>query len=370
MRLNPIVKKDVMVQSRSMRISWGVFAYELILALVFLLAMLVIQGNSIYSTYSTDNIYSYMVWLYPVLGMTQLVVLGLVVPVRTASSISGEKERQTFDIMMTTSMTPFSIVMGKVMTAIVQSMFYVVASMPIMALSFIIGGVSWGYLFWFLGVALLVSFFTASIGILCSSLCRKSISAVILSYLFYLVFFVGTILPVVLMGVSTSLVNYPIKPVDMTWLTLMKNICLFMLLNPALYLTEFFSRVMVSESVVNTLIAELGDSALDKTLVDYVATGYWWIILSTILFLLISFLFLWLASKRINPIKGHVRRRTAQAAPVMQTPPQVQQPMAQVQWQTQQPVMQAPPQMPQQPVTQIPPQTPPQQDGTMGAERR
>lgn len=370
MRLNPIVKKDVMVQSRSMKICWGVFAYELILALVFLLAMLVIQGNSIYSTYSTDNIYSYMVWLYPVLGMTQLAVLGLVVPVKTASSISGEKERQTFDIMMTTSMTPFSIVMGKVMTAIVQSMFYVVASMPIMALSFIIGGVSWGYLFWFLGVALLVSFFSASIGILCSSLCRKSISAVILSYLFYLVFFVGTILPVVLMGVSTSYVDYPLNPVDAAWLTLMKNICLFMLLNPALYLTEFFSRVMVSESVVNTLISQMGDSAMDKTLVDYVATGYWWIILSTILFLLISFLFLWLASKRINPIKGHVRRRTVQAAPVMQTPPQMQQPIAQVQPQMQQSVTQTPPQMPQQPVTQIPPQTSPQQDGTMGAERR
>ena len=41
-----------------------------------------------------------MVWLYPVLAITQIVILGVVVPVRTASSISGEKERQTFDIMI------------------------------------------------------------------------------------------------------------------------------------------------------------------------------------------------------------------------------------------------------------------------------
>lgn len=33
MYLNPIVKKDVKVQARSMKICWGVFAYELILAL-------------------------------------------------------------------------------------------------------------------------------------------------------------------------------------------------------------------------------------------------------------------------------------------------------------------------------------------------
>ena len=180
MHLNPIVKKDVRVQSRSMKICWGIFAYELILALVFFFAMLIIQQNVVYS--SDQNIYSAMVWLYPILAVTQLVILGVVVPVRTAASISGEKERQTFDIMMTTSMTPFSVILGKVMTAIVQSMFYVVAGMPVMALPFIIGGMSWSSLFWFLGVALLVSVFSASIGILCSSICRKSISAVIMSY--------------------------------------------------------------------------------------------------------------------------------------------------------------------------------------------
>ena len=193
MHLNPIVKKDVRVQSRSMKICWGIFAYELILALVFFFAMLIIQQNVVYS--SDQNIYSAMVWLYPILAVTQLVILGVVVPVRTAASISGEKERQTFDIMMTTSMTPFSVILGKVMTAIVQSMFYVVAGMPVMALPFIIGGMSWSSLFWFLGVALLVSVFSASIGILCSSICRKSISAVIMSYGIYLIFFLGTVIP-------------------------------------------------------------------------------------------------------------------------------------------------------------------------------
>lgn len=314
MWLNPIVKKDIKVQSRSMKICWGVFAYELILALVFFLAMLVIQQSS---RYSTDNIYSFMVWLYPVLGVTQLVVLGLVVPVRTAASISGERERQTFDIMMTTSMTPFSVVLGKVMTAIVQSMFFVIASMPIMALSFIIGGVSWSYLFWFLAIALLVSFFTASIGILCSSLCKKSISAVILSYVFYFIFFVGTFLPTILVA-AVSLIDYSTGSYGVT---LVRNVYLLLLLNPALYLTEFFARVMVSESVVNSMVA---DSTMGKTLVDYVATGYWWLIISTVMFVLVSFLFLWIASRRINPVKGHVRRRVVQGMP-----PQTMQPPAQ-----------------------------------------
>lgn len=304
MYLNPIVKKDVKVQSRSMKICWGVFAYELILALVYFLAMSVIQNTRMYST---ANIYSYIVWLYPVLAVTQLVILGMVVPVRTASSISGEKERQTFDIMMTTSMSPFSIILGKVMTAIVQSMFYVVASMPIMALPFIIGGMSWAYLFLFLGIAILVALFSASIGIFCSSLCKKSISAVILSYVFYLVFFLGTAVPPLVYSVILSNMRYNLPSVPQIYVSIEPNFYLSLLLNPAVYLVEFFSRVMAGESVVNTL-ASINGGTKNIGPINLVATGNRWMILSTILFVGISLLFLWLASKLINPIKGRKKR--------------------------------------------------------------
>lgn len=312
-RLNPIVKKDVRVQSRSMKICWGVFAYELILALVFFLAMLIIQQENLYST---GNIYSALVWLYPVLAVTQLVILGVVVPVRTASSISGERERQTFDIMMTTSMTPFSVILGKVMTAVVQSMFFVVASMPIMALCFVIGGMSWGYLFLFLGVALLVSIFSASIGILCSSLCRKSISAVIMSYGFYLIFFLGTLLPCILYELLANSLSYSANGMTRQSIQWGRDTYLFLLLNPAVYLVELFIRIMApeGESMVNSLVGISGTSQ-QAGLVSHVAVGNRWLILSTILFLAVSVLFLLLASKRINPIKKGAGKRAARRMP-------------------------------------------------------
>lgn len=304
-RLNPIVKKDIKVQSRSMKISWGVFAYELILALVFFLAMLIIQNENMYST---NNIYSALVWLYPVLAITQFVILGVVTPVRTASSISGEKERQTFDIMMTTSMSPFSVIIGKVMTAMVQSVFYVIASMPVMALCFVIGGMSWSYLFWFLAVSLLISFFSASIGILCSSLCRKSISAVIMSYGFYLLFFVATALPGILYTVTPRYRYYQYGMTAASSPDPLENLFLFLLVNPAVYLMEFFSRIMAGESVVNGLSDNIGVRQ-QKGLIHYVASGNTWIILSTVLFLAVSFLFLWLAARRINPARKASHRR-------------------------------------------------------------
>lgn len=309
MRLNPIVKKDVKVQSRSMKICWGVFAYELILALVFFLAMFIIQQENMYSI---DNIYSALVWLYPVLAVTQFVILGVIVPVRTASSISGEKERQTFDIMMTTGMTPFSVIMGKVMTAIVQSMLFVIASMPIMALSFVIGGMSWSYLFWFFAIALLISLFSASIGILCSSLCKRSVSAVIMSYCFYLIFFLVTLLPYILYEVFTVNIRYANSVVQSGY-SYGENTFLPLLLNPAVYLAEFFAELMTGESIVNT-ISNLTGMVKTRGLINLVTTGHRWMIVSTILFLGVSFLFLWLAAKRINPIKRHAKKLKAKQA--------------------------------------------------------
>lgn len=283
MRLNPIIKKDVKVQSRSYKMCVEVFVYEIIMALVFFVAMIFITRQN---RYSDDNIYASIVWLYPVLAVTQWGILGAIIPIHTSSAISGEKERQTFDIMMTTSMTPWSIIMGKVMTAILQGMLFVVASVPVMALTFVVGGLSWSYLFWFIAVALLVSLFAASIGIMCSSICRKSITAVILSYGIYMIFFIVTALPVYLIGPMT---DYARDAEDMLG-------CL--LLNPAVYLAEFVVRTMTQESMIGNMI----DQTKTMPIMKFLTSGYWWLIVSTIVFVAISVIFLAIAAKRISPV--------------------------------------------------------------------
>lgn len=296
MQLNPLVKKDIKVQSRSMKISWGLFAYEAIMAVVFLVAMVMIKQQS---RWSYDNIYSMIVKLYPVLTITQFLIIGLVVPVRTASTISGEKERQTFDIMMTTSMTEFSIVWGKVLAAIIQSMFYVAAAMPVLAMVFVIGGLSLAYLFWFLAIAVLASLFSASIGIYCSSVCKKSVSAVIMSYILYLGFFILTLAPRWILELSvtnqTGIVDAAENAAMMFWL-----------FNPAVYLLEFFAWVMGGQSVMSNGMRGNGASFFPETAVHYL-----WMAGSSVALVLVSFFFLWLAKRRITPISKKVAKKLA-----------------------------------------------------------
>ncbi len=285
MRINPIVKKDLQVSSRSMRLAWGLFGYEAILAIAFLLAMLVIQEDS-RSLYSSGNIYNSMVYLFPVIAIAQICIIALITPIITASSISGEKERQTFDVMLTTAMSPLAIVFGKVTSAVIRIMFYVLGSWPIMALSFGVGGLGWSTLLSYLGTVLLLAVFSGSIGIFCSSICRKSITAVILSFVCYFVVYGMTFLPLLLrfiMGYNDG-----------------GETLLALLWNPGAFFEEYFMLNMTGESLLS------GTLNFGKN--DVGAITYWlitkdlWVYVSAGCILILTVVFMLMAAWKVNPM--------------------------------------------------------------------
>ncbi len=292
--INPIVKKDLQVTARSMRFCWGVFAYEVVLVLAFLLAMAFIQSQS-NSIYSDNNIYSYFIVLFPVLAIAQVCIVALTVPIITASSISGERERQTFDIMLTTCMSPFSIVVGKVISAVIRILFFVVAGMPIMALSFIAGGLGWSSLFYFVLTIVLLSVLSGSIGILCSALCRKSITAVILSFAFYFVIYFMTFVPMILKYVWTKGKSAG-------------ESMLFLLANPFVFFEEFFMQIMRGESLFGTAGSNFSRQEVGF-LTYHLSQGKTWLFLSAACLFVLSLVFMIAAAWKINPMHGTVGKK-------------------------------------------------------------
>ncbi|MBQ2804175.1 MAG: ABC transporter permease subunit [Lachnospiraceae bacterium] len=291
-RLNPIVKKDLQVAARSMRLSWGLFGFEALLTMAFLMALAIIQEetNSIY--YSSGNVYGQLVYLFPVLAVVQVCIVALIVPIITASSISGERERQTLDIMLTTCMSPFSIVLGKVISAVIRILFFVVAGLPIMALSFVVGGVSWSNLFYFLLAIILLSVFSGSIGILCSALCRKSITAVIMSFVFYSVIYGMTFVPMITMLIWGN--GYAGESL------------LFLLFNPMVFFEEFFAQIMTDTS----LMAEASFSIDDAGIITcFLAQGKLWMFVSAACIFFLSLLFMHMAAWKLNPMNSFSGKR-------------------------------------------------------------
>ena len=293
-QLNPIIKKDMKVTVRSMRMSWGLFAYEAALAVTFLLALLVIQVDIGYM--NSGNIYSALIYLFPVVAIAQVCIVALYMPVITASSISGEKERQTFDIMLTTCMSPFSIVFGKVISAVIRILFFVAASMPIMAMSFVVGGLSWSNLLYYLLALILFSVFAGSVGILASSLCRKSVGAVLLSLVFYFIIFLLTFVPM-LAYLLISRGEYGETP-------------LFLLINPAVFFEEVFAQMMTGMS----LFGQQGGtfSRSDVGILTYaLARGKVWMFVSAGCILGVTALLMGLAAWKVNPLhSGSGRKRS------------------------------------------------------------
>ncbi len=276
--LNPIMKKEFKVTARSMKFAWGLMAYEAVQAFIFIMTVSML---SMQSGYDHQNTYNRLINLFPMMGIAQVCMVVLVVPVMTASSISGEKERQTFDILLTTCLSPMEIVSGKVFSAVWEVMLYVTASIPIMALAFVRGGLSWWTLLLFLVVIFVFANFLGSIGVFCSSISSKSVTSIMRAY--------GLCFAVCIFSTFAACFSM-----------------LFMLLNPIVFLEEFFMLSMSGYSLFSSdrflYLEETGLGFLTKLL----AHGALWCIVSGVCLLGLSLFFMFLAARKIDPLKRKV----------------------------------------------------------------
>ena len=120
-------------------------------------------------------------FMFAMLTYIQLGLILFITPGLTAGAISSEREKQTLNILLTTSQTSFQIILGK-LTSSIAFLLLLVAGLPIYSLVFLFGGVSPGQL----GVIFLFFFLTmiaiGSIGIMYSTIIRKTIVSMIATY--------------------------------------------------------------------------------------------------------------------------------------------------------------------------------------------
>ena len=186
---NPGYKREIRVSSRSFRLALVLLIFNGILALVALLNMY----SMLTQVRVTAEIqYSSFLDLYLFVAVLEFVMLVFIMPAITAGSISGERERQTLDLMLSTKMTPMQIVMGKLMASMSTMALLIVSSFPILALVFVYGGVTMkdmGMLLLCYGAAAL---FAGSIGVCCSALFRRSTLSTVVAYAVLGVIVIGT----------------------------------------------------------------------------------------------------------------------------------------------------------------------------------
>ena len=130
--------------------------------------------------------------LYMFVASLEFLMLILIMPALTAGSISGERERQTLDLMLTTCMTPADIVLGKLEAALGTMFVMVVSSLPILAMVFVYGGVAASDLILLVCCFFAAAVFMGSIGLCCSALFRRTTAATVAAYAVTAVLTAGT----------------------------------------------------------------------------------------------------------------------------------------------------------------------------------
>jgi ABC-type transport system involved in multi-copper enzyme maturation permease subunit len=214
---NPVLQRELIVNLRMTR------AFVLLLVYVALLGLVVyvawpsqprLASRSVEATRLVDLFF-----------LGQYVLVSLMVPSFAAGTITGEKERQTYEMLLASPMRPGAIVLGKLLAALCHLAVLVFCSLPIVMLCLPLGGVSpYEVLATYAGMAASVALF----GMICvsaSSYFTRTIAALVVSYLLILplallgvVFYantsawgrlvlIGGILPVGCLGASIALWN-------------------------------------------------------------------------------------------------------------------------------------------------------------------
>ena len=186
---NPVYKRETMVSARSFRLALVLLVFNGILALVALLNM---YSALVQIRVTAEVQYASFLDLYMFVAVLEFVMLVFIMPAITADSISGERERRTLDLMLSTKMTPSQIVLGKLMASLSTMVLLIISSFPILALVFVYGGVTMEDMAMLLVCYVAAALFVGSLGVCCSALFRKSTFSTVVAYSLMAVVVVGT----------------------------------------------------------------------------------------------------------------------------------------------------------------------------------
>jgi ABC-2 type transport system permease protein len=115
------------------------------------------------------------------LAALQLFLILLITPSTLAAAISGERQRQTWDLLVLTPVSAFSIVWSKLVAGIAFNLVLLCASLPIFSLAFLFGGFSPRALIRVYAVFLTSILLLSAVSLFASAVSRRVTTALVLA---------------------------------------------------------------------------------------------------------------------------------------------------------------------------------------------
>ncbi len=132
--------------------------------------------------------------LFVSLALLEMLFVCLITPAMTAGTISGEHERRTYDMLLSTPLQPLSVLWGKVFASLVYIQLLILAAIPLSSIVFLFGGIALRDAIQAIGLLALTAMTYGMVGIFFSALTRRTGAATVLSYVVIFAFISSSVL--------------------------------------------------------------------------------------------------------------------------------------------------------------------------------
>ncbi len=303
LRRNPIILKELRYRMRGWRGMVDLGFYTLLLSVVGLIAYGSISSSnryyfySYYSSYSANNYNTRSQELgtnyFTAVVVAQLFLVCVLAPGFSAGTIAGEKERQTYDVLLVTLLRPRDIVFGKLFASLAYLLLVIVAGIPVASVAFLMGGIGLDQLVMALVVMIVTSLMVGTVGIFWSSSMRTSREANRYTFWSILILLFGLPLALVF-GVSALFTRYVSFTQIIYGDSVLRDLVNWTLSINPIYAILATGEILKSRSNSNIIffVNPTGEFNLTPFVRFLVIAG------------IISSLFIWQAIKRIKPVKS------------------------------------------------------------------
>jgi ABC-2 type transport system permease protein len=194
---NPVVLKEMRGRMRGARAFIVLTVYLLLLATFTSLIYVAVAESSI-SASGQVNIGQIGRTLFGGIVAVELLLVSFIAPAFTAGAISTEREHQTYDLLRTTLLTPYSLVLGKLLSSMLYVLLLLLAAIPLQSIAFFFGGVAKTEIILSFVILISTALLFSTIGIYFSARATRTLSASVMTY--GLATFVMFGIPLILFG--------------------------------------------------------------------------------------------------------------------------------------------------------------------------
>jgi ABC-type transport system involved in multi-copper enzyme maturation permease subunit len=198
---NPIVLKELRGRMRGARAFVVLTVYLLLMSGFTTLLYIIAASTRDINGFSTGGQIGRTLFV-GIVGI-ELFLVTFIAPAFTAGAISGERERQTYDLLRTTMLPPRALVTGKLVSALAYVLLLLIAAIPLQSIAFLFGGVTEAEVILAFVILLMTAVMLGAVGIFFSARTERTLAANITTYAFTLTITIG--LPLVVYVVATLL---------------------------------------------------------------------------------------------------------------------------------------------------------------------